>query len=117
LDVVDDLYGISFVGFAQRQELSITHARLQINENGPGDVTRVIALVVKDILAVAALGCEVFQIPVLTDPMFLTQLLPELAPNYIPSANRQRSRRAPETRLTAVAALTGLDRDDFSERR
>lgn len=65
---------------------SVAHTRLQIDEDGPRDVAGVVALVVEDILPVTALGCEVLQVTVLTDSMLLTQLLPELASNFVPSA-------------------------------
>ncbi len=59
-----------------------THARLQIDQDGPGDVSRVVALVVEDILAVAAFCREVFEVPVLADAVLLAQLLPELAADF-----------------------------------
>jgi hypothetical protein len=39
-------------------------------------------LVEKDILSIAAFSREVLEVPVLTDTMLLTKLLPELASNY-----------------------------------
>lgn len=59
-----------------------TYSRFQINQDGSGDVSRVVALVVEDIFAVAALGRKIFEVSVLADAVFLTELLPELASDY-----------------------------------
>jgi hypothetical protein len=40
-------------------------------------------LVEEDILAVAAFRCEVFEVTVAVDAVFLTQLLPELLPDAV----------------------------------
>jgi len=40
-------------------------------------------LIEEDVLPIPTLCREVFQIPILTDTMFLTELLPELATNFI----------------------------------
>jgi hypothetical protein len=73
----------------------VEHARLQVEQDGARDVARVVGLVEEDVLAVAALGREVLEVAVAVDAMLLAQLLPELLPD-------------------AVAALAGLQRDDFS---
>ena len=67
---------------ARRISFHRTYPRFQINQDGSGDVSRVVALVVKYILAVAALGRKVFEVSVLADAVFLTELLPELASDY-----------------------------------
>ena len=59
------------------------HAWLKVDEDGAGNVSRVVALVVKDVLAVAALGGKVFEIAVLADAVFLTELLPELTADCV----------------------------------
>ena len=56
----------------------MTHSWLEIDQDSAGDVAGVVALVVEDILAVAALGRKVLEIPVLADAVFLAKLLPEL---------------------------------------
>jgi hypothetical protein len=40
-------------------------------------------LVVEDIFAVTALGRKIFEIAVLTDPMLLAKLLPELTADFM----------------------------------
>jgi hypothetical protein len=75
-------------------------------------------LVEKHILAVSALGRKVFEIPILVDPMLLAKLLPELAANYIRRVSCCLSfgglLTARGYRRTIIAALAGLDCDDFS---
>lgn len=39
-------------------------------------------LVKKDILPIASFGSKFLQVPILTDPMLQTKLLPELAADY-----------------------------------
>ena len=63
----------------------VPHPWLQVDQDGARDVSRVVALVVEDVLAVAALGRKVFEVAVLADSMLLAQLLPELAPDCRPS--------------------------------
>ena len=62
---------------------TVDNAGLKVNQDGPRYITGVVALVVEYILAVAALGREVLQIPVLVDPVLLAELLPELAANCV----------------------------------
>jgi hypothetical protein len=68
----------------------VTHSWLEIDQDGSGDVSGVVALVVEDIFPVAALGCEVLEVAVLADSVLLTKLLPKLAANYTLSAERDR---------------------------
>ena len=60
---------------------AVDNAGLKVNKDGSWNVASVVALVVEYIFAVAALGREVLQIPVLVDPVLLAELLPELAAN------------------------------------
>ena len=62
---------------------TVDNAGLKVNKDGSWNITSVVALVVEYIFAVAALGREVLQIPVLVDPVFLAELLPELAANCV----------------------------------
>lgn len=62
---------------------TIDHSGLQINEDGAGDVARVVGLVEKHIFAIAALGREVFKVAILRNTVFLAQLLPELTANFV----------------------------------
>jgi hypothetical protein len=77
-------------------------------------------LVEEDVLAIPTFGCEILKIPILVDPMLLTQLLPELTTNYgtYSSASAQLGlcRELEDSSGTIVAALASLDRDDFSVR-
>jgi F0F1-type ATP synthase gamma subunit len=59
---------------------------LQVDEDGPRDVSCVVALVKEDILAVAAFSRKLLEIAVLVDPMLLAKLLPEFTANFMPSA-------------------------------
>jgi hypothetical protein len=59
----------------------IEHPRLQVEEDGAGDVARVVGLVEEDIFAVAAFGRIVLEIAILVDAVLLTELLPELLPD------------------------------------
>jgi hypothetical protein len=61
---------------------AIDDSRLEVDQYCSGDVSRVVALVEKDIFAVTAFGCEVLEVSILVDSMLLTQLLPELATDY-----------------------------------
>jgi hypothetical protein len=75
-------------------------------------------LVEENVLAIPAFGREILEIPILIDPMFLTQLLPELATNYgtYSSALAQLDLcpKVEDSCGTIVAALAGLDRDNLS---
>jgi hypothetical protein len=55
---------------------------LEVDEDGAWDVACVVALVVEDIFAVAALGREVLEVPVLADAVLLAELLPELTADF-----------------------------------
>lgn len=65
---------------------SVDDAGFQVDQDGPRDVPSVVALVEEDVFAIATLGCKVLEISILTDSVFLTKLLPELAANWEESA-------------------------------
>jgi hypothetical protein len=72
-------------------------------------------LVEKDILSIAAFSREVLKVPVLTDTMLLTKLLPELASNYQMSILLGAMKELCGCfKRTAIAALACLDGNDFS---
>lgn len=60
----------------------IEHARLEIQEDGAGNVACVVGLVEEDIFAVAAFGREGLEVAVAVDAMFEAQLLPELRTDF-----------------------------------
>lgn len=104
-----------------------TYSWLEIDQDGPRDVPRVVALVVEDIFAIAAFGRKVLEVSVSTDAVLLAELLPELAADFappsqpcvveqcvLPAAQRNWAREREGDILTAIAALAGLDRDYFS---
>jgi hypothetical protein len=62
-----------------------TYSWLEVDQDGPWDVARVVALVVEDIFAIAALRRKVLEVPVLTDAVLLAKLLPELTADFAPS--------------------------------
>lgn len=62
----------------------MTYPWLEVDQDGSRNVSRVVTLVVKDILAVTALGRKVLKVPVLTDAVLLAKLLPELAADFAP---------------------------------
>ncbi len=92
-----------------------THARLQVDQDGSRDRSRVVALVVENVLAVAALGGNVLEVAALADAVFLAELLPKLTSDCVRRVSVVRPGRQSSLTLTAVAALAGLDRDDFSK--
>ena len=51
---------------------AVDDSGLKVYENGARDVSRVVALVVEDILSVTALGSKVLEVAVLVDAMLLT---------------------------------------------
>jgi hypothetical protein len=53
----------------------------EVEEDGAGDVACVVGLVEEDIFAVAAFGCEVFEVSVLIYAVFAAELLPEFTPD------------------------------------
>lgn len=57
---------------------TVDHPGLEIQENRAGDVSRVVGLVEEDVLAVAAVRCEVLQIAILVDAVLKAKLLPKL---------------------------------------
>ena len=61
---------------------AVDDAWLEVDQDGPGDVSGVVALVEEDVLAVAALARKVLEVAILVDAVFLAKLLPELAANY-----------------------------------
>lgn len=118
-----------------------THPGLEIDQDGSRNVPCVVALVVEDVLAVAALGRKVLKRAVLADSVLLAELLPELAANCkrimvsISTKQKASQPRPPRKQgcsvvcarsaqrvgregmgLTVVAALSSLDRDDFPAR-
>lgn len=93
---------------------TVDDTRFQIYQNRSRDVSRIVGLVEEDIFAVTALCRKFLQVTILTDPMFLAQLLPELTSNYIPPRLEIAHKYFVAWELTAVAALAGLNRDNFS---
>jgi hypothetical protein len=73
---------------------AVQDSRLEVDEDGSGDVTRIVTLVVEDIFAVAALRGKIFEVTILVDPMLLAKLLPELASNCRMSARLHRDEPA-----------------------
>jgi hypothetical protein len=63
---------------------AVDDARLEVDQDGPRDVPRVVALVVEDVFAVAAFGREVLEVAVLVYAVLLAELLPELAADFTP---------------------------------
>lgn len=59
----------------------MTHSGLKIDQDGPGNVSSIVALVEEDVFAIATLSREVLQVSILADAMLLAELLPELAAN------------------------------------
>lgn len=57
----------------------IDDSGFEIDQDGPGNVSRIVALVKEDIFTVAAFGRKVLDGSVLADAMLQTKLLPELA--------------------------------------
>lgn len=57
---------------------SHTYSGLEVYQDSPGNVAGVIALIVEYILAIAAFGCKVLEVTVLTNTMLLAKLLPKL---------------------------------------
>ena len=60
---------------------SDTYARFQVDQDGTGDVSRVIRLIEEHIFPVPTLCRKVLQIPILAYAMLLAQLLPKLTTN------------------------------------
>lgn len=60
-----------------------TYSRLQVDQYGSRNVSRIVGLVEENVFAVSALRCEVLQITILTNAMLLAKLLPKLATNYM----------------------------------
>jgi hypothetical protein len=61
-----------------------TYSWFEVDQDGPWDVARVVALVVEDIFAIATLGRKILEVPVLTDAVLLAKLLPELTADFAP---------------------------------
>jgi hypothetical protein len=87
---------------------AVEHSRLEVDQNRPRDVARVIALVVEDVLTIAAFGCEVLKISVLANSVFLTELLPELTANYVRSAEGREDGLAGQAYCYCRIGLPGL---------
>ena len=60
----------------------VTYTGFQVNQNSPGDVARIVALVIKDIFSIAAFCREILQVSILTDAVLLAKLLPELTADF-----------------------------------
>lgn len=73
LGVVNVLVGASLY--------AIDNAWLQVYQDGSGNVSSVVTLVVEDIFPVPTLRREILEITILVDAVFLTELLPKLAAN------------------------------------
>jgi hypothetical protein len=82
-----EVLGVVYVSILTRL-YTVNYPWLEVDEDGPWDVSCVVALVVKDIFAVAAFGRKVLEVPVLVDAMFLAKLLPELTANVIAALAR-----------------------------
>lgn len=61
---------------------TVDYAWLQVDQYGSGNVSCVVALVVENVFAIAALSRKLLEVPILANAVFLTQLLPKLATNY-----------------------------------
>jgi hypothetical protein len=61
----------------------VEHSRFEIEENGAGNVARVVGLVEENILAIAAFGRKVLEVAVSVDAVLLTQLLPKLLADIV----------------------------------
>lgn len=82
---IDDLETVSVSIAALLRFIPVTYSGFEIDQDGPRNVSSVVALVEEDVFAVAALGREVLQVSVLADAMLLAELLPELAANWVKS--------------------------------
>lgn len=61
---------------------AIDDSRFEVYQYGSGDISRVVTLIVEDVLTIAALCREVFEVPVLIDTVLLAELLPELTADF-----------------------------------
>lgn len=68
--------------FIRARENAIDYAGLEVEENSAGNISRIVRLIEENILAVANLCCERFEIAVAVDTVFQAELLPELRANY-----------------------------------
>lgn len=59
------------------------HSRFEIDEERPWDVVLVICLVEKDVLAVIAVHCEVFEDAIFADSMLCAKQLPKFHADLI----------------------------------
>lgn len=87
LDAVDDLCGLASAFWSFLRSIA-THSWLKVNQDGSRNVSGVVALVVKYVFSVAALGRKVFEVAILADAVLLAELLPELAADCASSAPR-----------------------------
>jgi len=92
-----------------------THTRFKIYQNGSRDISRVVGLVKEHILPIAAFSGKVLEVSILTDTVFLTELLPKLTANYCEDESAQNPDKG-ETNyiLTAVTTLASLYCNYFS---
>jgi hypothetical protein len=82
-----EVFGVVYV-FIWTRLYALNYPWLEVDEDGPWDVSCVVALVVEDILAVAAFGRKLLKITVLVDTMLLAKLLPEFTANAIAALAR-----------------------------
>lgn len=66
---------------ASMRSQAIAYSRFQVYQDGPRDVSGIVALVEKDVFPVAPFGRKVLQVAILANAVFLAKLLPELAAN------------------------------------
>lgn len=122
--ILADIEVLRIVNVLERASLySVDYTWFQVDEDSPRNVPCVVALVEEDVFPVTALGREILEVAVLSNSVFLTELLPELTANWELSARSARaegpSGAGPDSMvnmdelLTAIAALARLDSDDL----
>lgn len=75
-----DLKSLS-ADFPRPMGLLTTYSRLEIDQDGSWNISRVVALVEEDVFSVGAFCCKILEIAVLPNAVLLAKLLPELAAN------------------------------------
>lgn len=97
---------------------AVYDTRFEIEQDGAGDIPRVVGLVEEDIFAVVDLSGEGLEIAITVDAVFEAELLPKLRADCtdMPSEYELVDLRL-DLRHTAVAALARLERDDFSRHK
>jgi hypothetical protein len=71
--IVDVLVGTGFN--------CIDYAWLEVQQDCAWDIACIVGLVEKDVFAVAAFGCKIFEVAILRNAVLEAELLPELATN------------------------------------